>query len=459
MSGTPLRNPAFRRLFAGQVASLFGSGLATVALALMAYSLAPDRAGSILGTALAIKMVSYVAIAPLAGALAARLPRRAYLVALDLIRAAAVACLPFVDSLWQVYALIFVVSAASAGFTPVFQATIPDILKDDEQYTRALSWSRIAYDLENLLSPMLAAALLTVTAFHTLFVLNALGFLASAALVLSVALPRGRPPAREAGLWSDIAFGGTLYLRTLRLRALLLLFLGVAAAGAMVIVNTVVYVRSVLALGDTDVALAFAAFGAGSMAVALALPRLLNRAAERTVTVSGGVMLSTGLALATALPSFGGMLVLWAVLGAGASLVQTPAARILRRSCHEEDRPPLYAAHFALSHLCWLFAYLLAGHGGAALGLPATFAAAAALAAAATALAWLLWPAEDKAELEHEHEEIVHAHWHTHDDAHHVHDHDDGNAGENEPHSHVHRHGPVRHRHTFVIDLHHRHWP
>ena len=44
--------------------------------------------------------------------------------------------------------LIFVLQAASAGFTPTFQATIPDILPDEEDYTKALSLSRLAYDLK-----------------------------------------------------------------------------------------------------------------------------------------------------------------------------------------------------------------------------------------------------------------------------------------------------------------------
>lgn len=46
---------------------------------------------------------------------------------------------------------------ASAGFTPAFQATIPEILPDEERYSKALALSRLAYDLESLLSPTLAA--------------------------------------------------------------------------------------------------------------------------------------------------------------------------------------------------------------------------------------------------------------------------------------------------------------
>ena len=101
-------------------------------------------------------------MAPVAGAFTDRLPRRAFLVAWISSGPRSSWSLPFVDQVWQIYVLIFVLQSASAGFTPTFQATIPDILPDERDYTRALSLSRLAYDLENLLSPALAAVLLTV---------------------------------------------------------------------------------------------------------------------------------------------------------------------------------------------------------------------------------------------------------------------------------------------------------
>ncbi|MBO8043670.1 MFS transporter, partial [Pseudomonas aeruginosa] len=58
-----LRFPTFRNLFAAQVIALIGTGLATVALSLLAYDLAGAEAGAVLGTALAIKMIVYVLLA------------------------------------------------------------------------------------------------------------------------------------------------------------------------------------------------------------------------------------------------------------------------------------------------------------------------------------------------------------------------------------------------------------
>ncbi|MBN9276873.1 MAG: MFS transporter, partial [Hyphomicrobium sp.] len=212
-----LANRTYRHLFAAQVIALLGTGLLTVALGLLAFDLARDDAGTVLGTALAIKMLAYVGVAPVAAAFADRVPRRAMLVALDLVRAAVALALPFVTQIWEIYILIFLLQAASAGFTPTFQATIPDVLPDEKDYTNALSLSRLAYDLESLLSPMIAAALLTVISFHNLFAGTVVGFLASAALVASVVLPTPTPSERR-GIYDRTTRGIRIYLRTPRLR-------------------------------------------------------------------------------------------------------------------------------------------------------------------------------------------------------------------------------------------------
>ncbi|MFH4180461.1 MFS transporter, partial [Acinetobacter baumannii] len=106
---------------------------------------------------LAIKMIAYIGVAPIASAFAERLPRKKVLVGLDVIRALTALCLPFVTQIWQIYILIFILQSASAAFTPTFQAMIPDVLPEEKDYTNALSLSRLAYDLENIISPMLAA--------------------------------------------------------------------------------------------------------------------------------------------------------------------------------------------------------------------------------------------------------------------------------------------------------------
>jgi MFS family permease len=211
----------------------------------------------------------------------------------------------------------------------------------------------------------------------------------------------------------------------------------------------------VLGGGDTLVTVAYAASGGGSMLAALLLPRVLDRIAERTVMLAGGALMAVGMAAGMLMPSLAGLLAIWFLIGIGSSLVQTPGGRLLRRSSHEEDRPALFAAQFALSHACWLVTYLVAGVVGNEIGLFWTFGLLGLLVLASSALALRLWPSADPEALEHEHAPLRHEHLHTHDE-HHQHEHEGWEGPQ--PHRHPHRHALLRHRHAYVVDYHHPSW-
>ncbi|MDV7341312.1 MFS transporter [Terasakiella sp. A23] len=454
---SPLKNAAYRHLFLAQVTSLVGTGLTTIALALLAFDMAGDNAGQVLGTALAIKMVAYVCVAPIAGGFAHLLPRKATLIVLDLVRAGLILTLPFLSEPWQLYGVIFGVNVCSACFTPLFQSIIPDILPNEQRYTKALSYSRLAYDLENLLSPTLAALLLTIWSFDLLFMVNGVTFLVSALLVLITVLPKSAIAQREASIIKNITFGVVAYLKTPRLRGLLALHACVAAGGAMVIVNSVVYVRAHLGLGETETAYIMMASGCGSMLVALFLPKLLERLPDRPLMVAGGSIIASALLWGMTLPGLFGVACIWFLLGVGWSCIQTPAARVVTRSTTDGDRAAYFSANFALSHGAWFLGYALAGWLGASLGLAQTFTIMAAIAFLMTLWALKLWPTNDPVVVAHTHYAHHHDHPHTHDDNHHDHDHEGWEGPE--PHIHEHRHKEVRHAHPFAIDAHHVHWP
>lgn len=441
-----LSNRVYGRLFGAQIIALVGTGLLTVALGLLAFDIAGEQAGAVLGTALAIKMIAYVAVAPIVGSFAAQLPRRPFLIAMDLVRAAVAVTLPFISEIWQVYLAVFVLQAASAAFTPTFQATIPDVLPEEDDYTNALSLSRLAYDLESIVSPMLAAALLTVINFHWLFSGTVIGFLVSAALVFSVMLPVSPAKPRAGGIYDKTTRGIRIYLATPRLRGLLALNMAVAIGGALVIVNTVVIVKGRFGFDDNAVAIALACFGAGSMMSALTLPRILERISDRNVMLAaaaflsailivfGGLLRGNGGTAEPAMPEWMMLLAAWTLLGIGYSATQTPSGRLLRRSAHAEDRPALFAAQFALSHACWLVTYPVAGWLGADLSL-STLAVLFGLATlVVTGLAATLWPAGSAEAMAHEHPELA------------------------ADHPHLIEHG-ANHSHAIVIDDFHPRWP
>lgn len=438
-----LKDKTYRTLFLAQLVALLGTGLLTVALGLLAFDLAGENAGAVLGTAYAIKMVAYVGLSPIASALVDQLPRKLVLVGADVLRAAVALALPFIDAVWQIYVLIFVLQAASATFTPTFQALIPDILKDEDDYTKALSLSRLAYDLENLISPVMAGMLLMVISYNWLFMGTVIGFAGSALLVWSVSVPARQSALRRRPFRERLTRGIRIYLATPRLRGLLALNFTAAAAGAFVLVNTVVLVKSGYGAGDTQVALALAAFGAGSMLAALAMPSLLQRVPDQNVMLVAGLLLGLltlvqgGVMLVWGLTPWPVLLVVWALIGLLYASILTPSGRLLRNSAHSQDRPAVFAAQFALSHLCWLVTYPVAGWVGVTFGLPAAMALLGGLALAGFIGALVVWPRGDHAVLVHSHPDLPPDH----------------------PHLAKHQGSGRTHRHVFVIDDEHRVWP
>ena len=76
-------------------------------------------------------MVAYVPVAPIAEAAFSGLGSRRTLITLDVARIGLVVPMASMDSPWLLAATAFVFFAASAVFTPLHQATVLVILRDD----------------------------------------------------------------------------------------------------------------------------------------------------------------------------------------------------------------------------------------------------------------------------------------------------------------------------------------
>jgi MFS family permease len=382
---------SYYKLFFGYVLAMFATGVATVALAFKAFDLAGDDSGAVLGTALSIKMAAYVVAAPVSVALTDRLPRKALLIALDLIRAASLGLLPFVSGVAAIYALVFVFALASATFTLVYLSVVPYLLGDQTDYARSLARSRIASELDGAVSPMLAGGLLLVVSVTGVFAIATLAFVVSAMLVAAARLPRHLTASGD-GLWSKVFRGPRLFLAVPEFRGVIALDMVVALATAMVVVNTVVIIQGDLDRGAHAVGVAFLAFGVGAVLGAAAMPRVLPRISARRVMLGGAVLMVGALAAGAALRSYPSLLAIWGLIGLGTALTLTPANYLIRRIAPPDLLQTLFAAQFSIANVCLLLAYPLAGLAGADLGMPAAFAIMAGGTALFTLAAARLWP-------------------------------------------------------------------
>ncbi|WP_353475931.1 MFS transporter (plasmid) [Salipiger sp. H15] len=438
---SPLRHRDFRHLFAAQILSLVGVGVMTVSLSLTAFEAGGTEAGgTILGGILALKMIAYVLIAPLAETVLSRRPRRATLVTIDILRLGMVALMGFAFSSWQIAALAFVFFAISSGFTPLFQSVLPDLLEDEDSYSRALALSRIAYTLESILSPIIAATALKVITADGLFFLASSCFLGSAVFLFTTRFPAGYAP-RKAPFLERVSKGMRIYALTPRLRGLFMLNFALSLSMAWVLVNTVVFAGGRLGDAEHYYTLLMTCYGAGAALGATTVPRLVRHLGERRCMAAGAFLfagLGLVLSLVPGLP-VPGLMPLWGAFGLASSLVLTPGGLVLARSARRDDRPAVFAAQFSLSHAGWLLAYPLAGWLGAAIAPEHAMGVLALATIGATLLALRIWPAEDPLAKPHSHPELPADHPHLRD-----------HPALGDGH---------RHEHDFHIDELHRHWP
>jgi NRE family putative nickel resistance protein-like MFS transporter len=402
------RNRNYILLFSAQIISLLGSGVTTVGLALFAYQLTGgSSATAVIGNALFLRILAFLIFSQPAGVLADRFSRKKILIAADVLRFALLALFPFITEIWQIYTLIFFINAVTAFFTPTFEASIPEVV-GEEQYVKALSYSRIAVDIEAVAAPAVAGLLVVWLGVRWVFWFDAFTYLVSAALVLFAVVPfvaKNAVPLSVKVFLSEIQTGTRILLREPSLRQALILSFVEALAGAAAIVATVAYVRDALGRGDTAYAAVMAGLGLGSTVAAILLGRATGRYEQGANTkadlhgrrhvwaqralIFGGALLGALLLPGFLVPPLFVFAALWFLNGAGQALIAIPSSTLLAEHSDEAERGKAYAAHFALTHSCWLITYPAIGYGAAYFGTPATFTAAGIVCLLVTTAAFI----------------------------------------------------------------------
>jgi MFS family permease len=412
---SPLGNRDFRWLFGAQICSLVGVGLLTVGLSLAAYRIGgAEAAGQVLGLLLALKMVAYVGLAPLAESLLQAVPRKAALVALDVGRMVLLIPMAFTTDIWQIATLSFLFFSMSAGFTPLYQSVIPDVVQEEDLYTKALSWSRVAYTLEAVLSPVIAGVLLTMLDGSSLFLVAALAFSVSITSILLAQVPRGMTTEGKKPFMQRASKGIRIYVRTPRLRGLFLLNLALSLSMAWVLVNTVAYAGARLGDSERYYPLLMTFYGMGAGLGAFSIPRLVKRIGERRTMALGAFAFAACGAVFAAWPAPGlaALGAIWIGFGLSSSLVLTPGGLVITRSANTEDRAAVFAAQFSLSHAGWLLAYPLAGWLATQVSLEMAMLLLSGLTSAVAVIALRVWPAQDPEQRVHQHPDLSEDHPH-----------------------------------------------
>ncbi|MGA3087379.1 MAG: MFS transporter [Terriglobales bacterium] len=225
-------NRNFRRLWGAQVVSEIGDWFYTLAI----YNLLlqfTGRAGSV-ALALVLQVLPQTLIGPTAGVMNDRLRRKHVMIASDVGRMLIVLCMLLIRSkqqVWLVYPLLMSETLLVAFFEPARNAVIPNIV-EREDVVVANTLASTTWSVNLMLGATLGGVVAALLGRDAVFLLNALSFAASAALIggMRFAEPHAegghRFRARELVDFSPIV-AGVRYVRAhVRLRSTVFLKFG-----------------------------------------------------------------------------------------------------------------------------------------------------------------------------------------------------------------------------------------
>jgi MFS family permease len=391
-----MRHPNYRRFWFGQIGSLIGAWMQSVALPWLVLQLGGSPLQ--LGFVMAFMFGPSLFLAPLGGVLADRVDKRRMLIAVNtiaMVQASTlfVLALTGVVEIWHVYLLALVAGFVNAVEMPVRQSFVAELVPR-EDLVNAIALSSTSFNLSRVVGPAVAGVTIAVFGVAINFGVNAVSFvsvIAGLLLIQSDSLHRAPRPAVFPSVRASLG-EGLRYARATPTVLWPLVLLGGIAALAMNFQTLLpIFVRDALLLDSGGYGALFAAMGAGSLGGSLMLAFATSQRPLVRFIVGGGAGF---LALAFALGFVRVPLVAFPVviaIGFTSMLMVNTINVTIQNSVPDELRGrvmSLYVTVFAGSApIGGLFAGALAE----AFGAPAAFSIGAALGAVVLALvAWRL---------------------------------------------------------------------
>ena len=366
------RVPGARRFFAAHAQSSLGSGIAMVGLPLLAYQ--QFHSPWALTFVLLPELLPAVALGPLLGALADRLPRRTCLVAADLLRCVAFVFLAFVPSLPLMIAAALLAGIGTALFNPAALASLPAIAPG-ERRPAAMSLFAALDDLGLTVGPALAGAMLLLFNPHTLMGINAATFLISAVMLSTLPLT-ARPVRVKLSLFSSVVSGSREIIARPGVRTLLISSSVAVLCVGMVNVGEVVLAQELLGVGGSGLAALVTAAGVGTVVGSAVGARTRMTWQWRRAYLLGLTCMAADLVLCAVAPYFALLLATFALGGFGNGLALVHDRLLLSHAVPEALHGRLFALHKAFTSAAFGLSFILAGILISSFGVQAMFLAA-----------------------------------------------------------------------------------
>jgi MFS transporter, DHA3 family, macrolide efflux protein len=296
-----LRIGSLRRLWLGQLISVFGDFLALFAvIGYVSFKLhgTPEE---VTGISIAY-LIPLAFFGPLAGVFVDRWNVKTTMIASDLTRGVLALTLVFVHNLWGIYFIFFCISMVSSFFSPAQSVTVRSIVpKEGLMSANALLMQ--AFQITRILSPSAASAIVAALGTGACYYLDTASFFFSALMLSAIAInrPSAAPSAGGVSAVVNQLFSGMKFIFTHAAISFVVLAMG-AGMFAMSCFGPLIaiYVRDLLKAGNGLYGVLSSLIGVGMLVGSLMLQRLTKGRRKEMVVLGGLLMIGIAI-LVTAL--------------------------------------------------------------------------------------------------------------------------------------------------------------
>jgi MFS family permease len=273
-SFSALRHRNYRYFIGGQIVSLSGTWMQTVAQSWLVYRLTHSE--FLLGTAIFCSQIAVFALGPLAGLAADRFSRHRLVIVtqtLMMVQAFVLAWLTLSGrvQVWQVLALAVVLGAINAFDIPGRQSLLIQ-MTSKEDLLSAISLNSAVFNTARGVGPGIAGLLVAALGEGVCFLLNGISFLAVIGGLLAMKLPRFEPKA-PVSPWSHLADGFRYTWHHTAVRRLLAVLSAATLSSAPILVLAPVFADAVFHRGSLGLGFLMAGMGVGAVIGTVGLAR------------------------------------------------------------------------------------------------------------------------------------------------------------------------------------------
>jgi MFS family permease len=269
-----LRHRNYRYFIGGQIVSLSGTWMQTVAQSWLVYRLTHSEL--LLGTAIFCSQIAVLALGPLAGLAADRFSRHRLVIVtqtLMMLQAFVLAWLTLSGrvQVWHVLALAVVLGAINAFDIPGRQSLLIQ-MTSKEDLLSAISLNSAVFNTARGVGPGIAGLLVAALGEGVCFLLNGISFLAVIGGLLAMKLPRFEPKP-PVSPWSHLVDGFRYAWHHTAVRRILVVLSVATLAYAPFLVLAPVFADAVFHRGSLGLGFLMAGMGVGAVIGTVGLAR------------------------------------------------------------------------------------------------------------------------------------------------------------------------------------------